>query len=146
MNNHSTYLIHYGTKGQKWGNRRYQNEDGSYTSEGKIHYGIGNKKGVYSAKIENYHKGSLFRDPYYVDKRGKKRSYLSYKEMPYEAQGSERRRRNGKNVAKKYGKVALGVAAATAVGIGAAYYMHKNEYHVHFKDLGIRINFEEVKI
>ena len=27
-------LYHYGIKGQKWGVRRYQNEDGSYTSEG----------------------------------------------------------------------------------------------------------------
>lgn len=34
-------LYHYGIKGQKWGVRRYQNEDGSYTAEGKIRYGIG---------------------------------------------------------------------------------------------------------
>lgn len=29
------YLVHYGIKGQKWGVRRYQNKDGSYTSAGK---------------------------------------------------------------------------------------------------------------
>lgn len=28
-------LYHYGIKGQKWGVRRYQNEDGSLTPEGK---------------------------------------------------------------------------------------------------------------
>lgn len=29
-------LQHHGIKGQKWGIRRYQNPDGTYTSEGKI--------------------------------------------------------------------------------------------------------------
>lgn len=29
------YLIHHGIIGQKWGVRRYQNDDGSYTSAGK---------------------------------------------------------------------------------------------------------------
>lgn len=28
-------IAHYGTKGQKWGLRRYQNTDGTYTEEGK---------------------------------------------------------------------------------------------------------------
>lgn len=32
-------LYHFGINGQKWGIRRYQNEDGSRTPEGKIHYG-----------------------------------------------------------------------------------------------------------
>lgn len=30
-----TYISHSGTKGMKWGIRRYQNEDGTYTSLGK---------------------------------------------------------------------------------------------------------------
>ena len=41
------YLAHYGTKGQKWGIRKYQNPDGSLTEEGKIRYNAdngGNKK------------------------------------------------------------------------------------------------------
>ena len=29
-----TYLIHYGIQGQKWGVRRFQNEDGTWTDEG----------------------------------------------------------------------------------------------------------------
>lgn len=32
------YLMHFGIKGQKWGIRRYQNEDGSLTEEGKQRY------------------------------------------------------------------------------------------------------------
>lgn len=42
---YSSYLAHHGTKGQKWGVRRYQNPDGSYTSAGKARYNeSGSKK------------------------------------------------------------------------------------------------------
>ncbi len=36
----SLYLMHHGIKGQKWGVRRYQNEDGSLTDDGRKHYGL----------------------------------------------------------------------------------------------------------
>lgn len=36
---HSSYLIHYGIKGQRKGFRRFQNEDGTLTEEGKRRYG-----------------------------------------------------------------------------------------------------------
>ena len=35
MGDYYNYLIHYGIKGQKWGVRRYQNKDGTYTDLGK---------------------------------------------------------------------------------------------------------------
>ena len=31
------YLVHHGIKGMKWGVRRYQNKDGSWTEEGMYH-------------------------------------------------------------------------------------------------------------
>lgn len=34
-----TYLVHHGIKGQRWGVRRYQNSDGTWTDEGKKRYG-----------------------------------------------------------------------------------------------------------
>lgn len=34
------YLMHHGVKGQHWGVRRYQNEDGSLTEAGRQHYGV----------------------------------------------------------------------------------------------------------
>lgn len=40
MNNYPTYLIHFGIIGQKWGDRKYQYEDGSLTPAGRIRYGI----------------------------------------------------------------------------------------------------------
>lgn len=38
------YLAHYGVKGQKWGVRRYQDEEGEYTSEGRRRYGFAPKR------------------------------------------------------------------------------------------------------
>ena len=35
---HSEELYHYGIKGQKWGVRRFQNEDGTLTAAGKKRY------------------------------------------------------------------------------------------------------------
>lgn len=37
------YLAHFGVKGQRWGVRRFQNEDGSLTSAGKERYSKGNQ-------------------------------------------------------------------------------------------------------
>lgn len=36
----STYLMHHGIKGMKWGVRRYQNEDGTLTEAGKARYRV----------------------------------------------------------------------------------------------------------
>lgn len=35
------FLVHYGIKGQQWGIRRFQNEDGTLTEEGKARYNEG---------------------------------------------------------------------------------------------------------
>ena len=35
---YNNYLYHHGIKGQKWGIRRFQNEDGSFKSTGKQRY------------------------------------------------------------------------------------------------------------
>ena len=37
------YMEHFGIKGQKWGERRYQNEDGSLTEAGKARYSLATK-------------------------------------------------------------------------------------------------------
>jgi hypothetical protein len=62
----SSTLAHYGTKGQKWGIRRFQNEDGTLTEEGRRHYGVfasykinryahlANRKGTSSEAKEKY--------------------------------------------------------------------------------------------
>lgn len=37
-------LYHHGILGQRWGHRRYQNEDGSWTPEGRERYGEGDER------------------------------------------------------------------------------------------------------
>ena len=54
MYNYPTYLIHFGIQGQKWHVRRWQNEDGSLTPEGYIHYGYGTKKDHDDISKHNY--------------------------------------------------------------------------------------------
>lgn len=44
-----TYLVHHGIKGQRWGVRRYQNEDGSLTPLGKKKYDV-NEDGTVNVK------------------------------------------------------------------------------------------------
>ena len=39
-------LYHHGILGQRWGNRRFQNEDGSWTPEGRERYGKGDGERV----------------------------------------------------------------------------------------------------
>lgn len=45
---YSDELYHHGIKNQKWGERRYQNEDGSLTPLGRIHYGVGKARKAYN--------------------------------------------------------------------------------------------------
>ena len=53
------YLAHHGIKGQRWGVRRYQNEDGSLTPAGRKKYDV-NEDGTTNLK-EKYRKGQNVR-------------------------------------------------------------------------------------
>lgn len=46
-------LQHHGTKGMKWGVRRYQNKDGSLTAAGRVRYGAA-KVGEAAKKVGSY--------------------------------------------------------------------------------------------
>ena len=52
-----TELYHYGIPGQKWGQRRYQNPDGSLTEEGRARYGrIANRHYAAGRALSGYAK------------------------------------------------------------------------------------------
>lgn len=113
------YLIHY--------NKNHNPKNGQFApGDGNGDGIVGTKKkGQYSAKIENYHKGNMFRNPYYIDKRGNKRSYMSYKEMPVDAQAAEIARANGKKTVKKVAGTVAAIATPLLVTAGAAFVISK---------------------
>ena len=58
-------LQHFGIKGQKHGIRRYQNEDGSLTAEGRQHYG---HQDLWENK-QMYKRGTITKDEYKARKK-----------------------------------------------------------------------------
>lgn len=53
-------LYHHGVKGQKWGVRRYQNEDGTLTAAGKARYNVKEAKRDYKQARKDFRKASRF--------------------------------------------------------------------------------------
>ena len=116
------YLVHFNKNHSKT-NGQFVSGDGD--GDGVVNDHANQKKGPWSAKIDNYHKGTIFKDPYYIDKQGKKRSYMSYKEMPVEAQEAERARAKGKQVVKKVAGTALSAIGVASLAVGAGFVIKK---------------------
>lgn len=58
-----TWLAHYGIRGQKWGVRRFQYENGSYTPEGKERYGRGSGKAFKTPEsLSNFMKNVKYKE------------------------------------------------------------------------------------
>ena len=72
----SDYLMHFGIKGQKWGIRRFQNEDGTLNAAGKERYRIlkydyATSKNDYDKKKSEYESAVNARNTYKAYKKDK---------------------------------------------------------------------------
>lgn len=65
-------LYHHGIKGMKWGVRRYQNPDGSYTSAGRLRYGIKSAADKVKTNVKDTYE-RVYNDPVNVARREKNR-------------------------------------------------------------------------
>lgn len=69
------YLMHHGIIGQKWGVRRYQNEDGSLTSAGKRHRDrLASRSMKQDVRWAKRHEKSIMRKAY-KETKGEMRKY-----------------------------------------------------------------------
>ncbi len=108
-------LYHYGIKGQKHGVRKYQNEDGSLTPEGKIHYGVGNgRKTKIVFKSGNKSNSKIKRSTSSVKKDNKK--------SPTPKMTPEARKEMNEATSKMLLGVGLGIAALTTLKAANAVY------------------------
>ncbi len=106
---YKTYLYHHGILGQKWGRRRYQNEDGSYTEAGKKHREYSSSQRKQDERL--YGKRAAIR----VEKR------VNKGETIVSARHNEVELRDKKKYAKKKAKKAFKMTVAATTALTAAY-------------------------
>lgn len=94
----TNYLVHHGILGQKWGIRRFQNEDGSLTPAGKKRYDVDVSRQTGRIQRESISKLS---DRELIDRLNRVRAEKQYAELTEELYRPGRRR------AKNLGSQAL---------------------------------------
>lgn len=116
MNNYtySDELYHYGIKGQKWGQRHYQYDDGTYTPEGKRRYGFGDGRKQSSLRTakQNYRIASrsydrAFNNAYYrsgihITKKGREADRKRWEKVYTEKDNFDKARKQYKLEKQKY--------------------------------------------
>ena len=112
-------LYHYGIKGQKWGLRNYQHEDGSYTDKGQQE---NQGHGRYASECEDS------KSPKQLDRAKKSKYKITFKKDSNKiniSKDSANKKKGLSDKQKKYIKIGLGVAATALVAYGG-YQLYKN--------------------
>lgn len=107
-------LYHHGIKGQKWGVRRYQNEDGSLTPAGKERYNKENGSDTTDATSEIESHESI-----------KRRSEKLEKQIEKDLTKSDLNEHDRKITARK---IALGVGIAASIGVSVYFVAQAGSY------------------
>lgn len=94
------YLSHHGIKGQKWGIRRFQNADGTWTGAGKNRYGD-------LSKYKNKRAGKVYERIHGISNDLKRKSYMtmSQKQSLKKAEKYWKERAEGKDPTEKRGLI-----------------------------------------
>ena len=114
------YLMHHGIKGQQWGIRRYQNEDGTLTEEGKLRYNDSSPESKKWDKRET---------SYLTDEELNRRNLRLQREQQYRNLTTTDKEREREQLKKDFKKKVLTAALITPVvalaGIAGKKYIGK---------------------
>ena len=109
-------LQHFGTKGMKWGQRRFQNPDGSLTALGQKRYGKDGERSAHGRsrdlnKLDRERVNAEYQSQKYRDKaeaRFSRQQYRAKKKDPKARIQKDEKTRKLEDKANKYAKVAAG--------------------------------------
>ena len=122
--NQNNELYHHGIKGQRWGVRRYQNYDGSYTQAGMKRYNSAlekyNKKSEIANEVKNrYKSGNASKEEYRLAranaKQSKKELNKHYKHLRQDKLADQ-----GKILYREGRRITYDAQTAAAVQTGAS--------------------------
>lgn len=118
------YLAHYGVKGMKKGDRRWQNEDGSLTPAGYAHYGIDpNKERKQQIKMDRQTKISEAKTQAKVQRIADKQQLKTQKRE--DKQAIQARKADMAAKRKNVMKVIVGTAAVAGVAAVGYHWLHQ---------------------
>lgn len=121
------YLQHHGILGQKWGHRRFENEDGTLTEEGKQRYSKSNrlKRSAGSRNTEKMREAKNKNIDEMSNEELKKTNERLRLEREY-ADLTKGRVKAGKDYVLGMGKsIVSGIIVGTAIEIGKEYFKKK---------------------
>lgn len=150
-----TYLAHHGIKGQKWGVRRWQNEDGTRNAAGKERYGKKLAKAGIKGAVAGAAAGGALKTlaAYQVSKIGTSTAFAAHKIVA--ARDAIMLAQRAQRMATIMGMNSMAVASSTmlvpaaafigaSVAVGIGYKMLKNRQNKKNLDKGKAV-IEEAK-